>query len=246
MGAAAALAMRMIFGVTLPQFRDDPDVAFAAARRAEELGLDGVFVFDHLWPIGNPDGVVLHSYRCSVRWRSRPTGSLGPLIARVSLLPTRCSCTDGGAVPLPGGDRTIVGLGTGDSLSQAGEPGLRRRVPVGGRAGGDVDGVLPGPAGGGRHDVGRRPSPGIRRSRPTRPTAGTAGARPGRRGRRGRGPAPAGGRARGGETWGGQVLIGRNAAEAAAKLERYGRGAVSCTAPSTTSRATSTPWTRRA
>ncbi len=41
----------MRVGVTLPTFRDDA-AALDAARRAEALGLDGVFVFDHLWPLG--------------------------------------------------------------------------------------------------------------------------------------------------------------------------------------------------
>ena len=41
----------MRIGVTLPSFRDDAS-AVDAAVLAERLGLDGVFVFDHLWPIG--------------------------------------------------------------------------------------------------------------------------------------------------------------------------------------------------
>ncbi len=48
-------------GITLPQFRDEADTALEAARRAEELGFDGVFCFDHLWPMGRPDRPALSS-----------------------------------------------------------------------------------------------------------------------------------------------------------------------------------------
>src|ERR1700727_4002688 len=56
-------------GVTLPQFVDDASVAVTAAARAEQLGLDGVFCFDHLWPIGQ---------------RGRPAISMPPLLGAVA------------------------------------------------------------------------------------------------------------------------------------------------------------------
>ena len=51
----------MKIGVTLPQFADEADSALDAARRAESLGIDGVFCFDHLWPIGQPGRPALSS-----------------------------------------------------------------------------------------------------------------------------------------------------------------------------------------
>src|SRR5436305_1721416 len=45
----------MRVGICLPQFRDDAEAAVATARAAEEADLDGVFAFDHLWPLGRPD-----------------------------------------------------------------------------------------------------------------------------------------------------------------------------------------------
>jgi alkanesulfonate monooxygenase SsuD/methylene tetrahydromethanopterin reductase-like flavin-dependent oxidoreductase (luciferase family) len=36
-------------GLTLPSFRDDPDVAIGIAHAAEQSGVDGVFVYDHLF-----------------------------------------------------------------------------------------------------------------------------------------------------------------------------------------------------
>ena len=51
----------MRVGITLPQFREDAETALATARQAEAARLDGVFVFDHLWPIGRPDRPALHA-----------------------------------------------------------------------------------------------------------------------------------------------------------------------------------------
>jgi alkanesulfonate monooxygenase SsuD/methylene tetrahydromethanopterin reductase-like flavin-dependent oxidoreductase (luciferase family) len=39
-------------GLVLPLFSGDPDRVLAFARRAEELGYDGVFAFDHFFPPG--------------------------------------------------------------------------------------------------------------------------------------------------------------------------------------------------
>ena len=39
----------MKIGLTLPSFVTDPDVPLVVARAAEAAGLDGVFVYDHLF-----------------------------------------------------------------------------------------------------------------------------------------------------------------------------------------------------
>ena len=41
--------MTVHVGVTLPSFVDDPEIPIAVAHAAEAAGLDGVFVYDHLW-----------------------------------------------------------------------------------------------------------------------------------------------------------------------------------------------------
>ena len=46
-------------GVVLPTFRDTPDEAFAAATAAVTAGVDGVFCYDHIWPIGQPERPAL-------------------------------------------------------------------------------------------------------------------------------------------------------------------------------------------
>ena len=43
-----------VLGLTLPQFSTDPGAALAAGRDAHRLGFAGVFVFDHMWPLGGP------------------------------------------------------------------------------------------------------------------------------------------------------------------------------------------------
>jgi len=73
--------------VTLPTFRDDAAV-LGAARRAEELGLDGVFVFDHLWPMGAPQRPALSAFPVlgAIAASTRRV-CFGPLVARVGLVP---------------------------------------------------------------------------------------------------------------------------------------------------------------
>jgi alkanesulfonate monooxygenase SsuD/methylene tetrahydromethanopterin reductase-like flavin-dependent oxidoreductase (luciferase family) len=106
-------------GVTLPQFTERAADTIDAAARAEGLGLDGVFCFDHLWPIGEPDGPALSIVPLlGALAGSTSTISIGTLVARVGLLPdsllsevlvTAWEISDG---------RFIAGLGTGDRLSR--------------------------------------------------------------------------------------------------------------------------------
>ena len=44
--------MTIRVGVTLPTLRDSPEPAFDVARVADASGVDGVFVFDHLFRVG--------------------------------------------------------------------------------------------------------------------------------------------------------------------------------------------------
>ena len=78
----------MKIGVTLPQFRDEADTALAAAVKAEELGVDGVFVFDHLWPMGQPGRPAISSGPLlGALAASTSTIHIGTLVARIGLLP---------------------------------------------------------------------------------------------------------------------------------------------------------------
>ena len=110
----------MRVGTTLPQFRGEAATAIAAARRAEEVGLDGVFVFDHMWPIGNRDGEVLHSFSLlGALTTETERVRLGSLVARVGLVPDAVLVNQFASMREISGDRLIAGMGTGDDLSKA-------------------------------------------------------------------------------------------------------------------------------
>ena len=110
----------MKIGVTLPQFSADAGSVLAAARQVEESGLDGVFVFDHLWPLGQPDRPALSALPL-VGALLADTSSLavGTLVARIGLLPddVLVSSLTTAANLAPG--RFVAGLGTGDNSSRA-------------------------------------------------------------------------------------------------------------------------------
>jgi len=105
--------------VTLPTFRDDT-AALGAARRAEELGLDGVFVFDHLWPMGAPQRPALSAFPVlGAVAASTRTVCFGPLVARVGLVPVEVLVAELLSLDRMAPGRLIAGLGTGDRKSAA-------------------------------------------------------------------------------------------------------------------------------
>jgi alkanesulfonate monooxygenase SsuD/methylene tetrahydromethanopterin reductase-like flavin-dependent oxidoreductase (luciferase family) len=106
-------------GVTLPTFRDDA-AAIAAAQRAEELGLDGVFVFDHLWPMGAPARPALSAFPVlGAVAASTDRVCFGPLVARIGLVPDEILVAELLSLQFMAPGRLIAGLGTGDSKSAA-------------------------------------------------------------------------------------------------------------------------------
>jgi alkanesulfonate monooxygenase SsuD/methylene tetrahydromethanopterin reductase-like flavin-dependent oxidoreductase (luciferase family) len=105
--------------VTLPQFRFEPDAAIATARRAEAAGLDGVFVFDHLWPLGAPERPALHSLTLLGALGAETDGiALGTLVARVGLVPDAVLVHAFETLHRIVGDRLVAALGTGDSANK--------------------------------------------------------------------------------------------------------------------------------
>jgi alkanesulfonate monooxygenase SsuD/methylene tetrahydromethanopterin reductase-like flavin-dependent oxidoreductase (luciferase family) len=109
----------MRVGVTLPQFRDDAEPALAAARQAELAGLDGVFVFDHLWPLGHPERPALHSLvLLGALAAETERVTLGPLVARVGLMPDAVLVHAFVTLHRMVGERLVVALGTGDRANR--------------------------------------------------------------------------------------------------------------------------------
>src|SRR5688500_11107670 len=111
----------MRVGVTLPQFEASVEPSLVAARAAEAAGFDGVFVFDHVWAIGNPDRPARNAWPLLGALAGETERVvLGTLVARVSLLPNAVLAHNLETLLRMGGPaRLIVGLGAGDHLSTA-------------------------------------------------------------------------------------------------------------------------------
>jgi alkanesulfonate monooxygenase SsuD/methylene tetrahydromethanopterin reductase-like flavin-dependent oxidoreductase (luciferase family) len=106
-------------GITLPQFRAEAGSALVAARRAEELGLDGVFCFDHLWPMGEPARPALSAAPLlGAVAASTSTIAVGSLVARVGLVPDGLLVGVLSSLSAISDGRLIAGIGTGDHLSR--------------------------------------------------------------------------------------------------------------------------------
>lgn len=108
-------------GVTLPQFTDDPDRFIDGARRAEALGLDSVWLFDHLWPLsGGKERPIIECWT-ALGWLAQETSSIGigTFVTRSSLrhpaLLAKMAATVGEIAP----GRLTVMIGSGDELSRA-------------------------------------------------------------------------------------------------------------------------------
>ncbi|MFZ1062375.1 MAG: LLM class flavin-dependent oxidoreductase [Acidimicrobiales bacterium] len=107
----------MKLGVLLPTFRAGSDDALDAARAAEEAGLDGVFAYDHLWPMGSPQRPSLAPFALLAAVATRHDLVVGPLVARVGLVSTEHLVEQFRTLEHFAPGRVIAALGTGDKLS---------------------------------------------------------------------------------------------------------------------------------
>jgi alkanesulfonate monooxygenase SsuD/methylene tetrahydromethanopterin reductase-like flavin-dependent oxidoreductase (luciferase family) len=109
----------VLIGVTLPSFRDDA-YALDAARIAERLGLDGVFSFDHLWPMGQPERPALSAMPfLGAVAAATDRVTVGSLVARIGLLSDAMLVASLRSIDNICAGRFIAGLGVGDHLSAA-------------------------------------------------------------------------------------------------------------------------------
>ena len=106
-------------GVILPTFRPDADEARSVARQAEAAGVDGVFCFDHLWPMGQPERPALAPFPVlAAVAASTERICVGTTVARIGLVPEAVLVAEFCALQFLAPGRVVAGLGTGDSLSR--------------------------------------------------------------------------------------------------------------------------------
>jgi alkanesulfonate monooxygenase SsuD/methylene tetrahydromethanopterin reductase-like flavin-dependent oxidoreductase (luciferase family) len=205
-------------GVTVPQFRHDAEAAVETARRAEAAGLDGVFVFDHLWPLGQRMRPALHCLSLLGALAAETESVvLGPLVARVGLVPDAVLAHALVSLQrMVGPDRLVAALGTGDRLNrEENEAYGIPFAPVAERLASLRSCCRQLRAAGVTTWVGGR-SGAVREAAAEADGWNCWGADPATFAREAATVAP--GRAL---TWGGQVLIGRTPAEAEAKLRSH-------------------------
>ena len=106
--------------VTLPQFTGDTAGLRDAVRRAGAAGLDSVWVFDHMWPLGQRTRPILECWS-SLAFLAAYTKDIGigTLVTRSSLrnpaVLARMATTVGRIAP----GRLTIGIGSGDEESKA-------------------------------------------------------------------------------------------------------------------------------
>lgn len=109
----------MKVGILAPQFLTSPNAALTTADEAERLGVDGVFVFDHLWSLDKPQWTPSQSaipLLSALAARSN-TLTVGTLVARVGIEPNDLLYNQIMTVAEIADGRFIAGLGIGDKLS---------------------------------------------------------------------------------------------------------------------------------
>jgi alkanesulfonate monooxygenase SsuD/methylene tetrahydromethanopterin reductase-like flavin-dependent oxidoreductase (luciferase family) len=109
-------------GVTLPSFRERAEPALAVAAAAEESGLDGVFVYDHLFrrdAQGNRRPAIEMFALLGAVAGATARVVLGPLVARATLRPPATLAHGFDTVArVAGRERLLVAIGAGDTQSR--------------------------------------------------------------------------------------------------------------------------------
>jgi alkanesulfonate monooxygenase SsuD/methylene tetrahydromethanopterin reductase-like flavin-dependent oxidoreductase (luciferase family) len=104
--------------LTIPQFSSDPRPALDLAGAASDLGLAGLFVFDHLVPLGDPTRPVLEGACCLGAMAAVASVRVGSLVTRVTLRAPAQTADVAAALASIAPGRSVLGLGVGDRLSE--------------------------------------------------------------------------------------------------------------------------------
>jgi hypothetical protein len=106
-------------GALLPTFRNGAEDALAFAATAADAGIDGLFAYDHLWPMGSPTRPSLAPFPLLAAIAQRHDVVVGPLVARVGLVGTSHLVDEFLTLERVAPSRVICALGAGDKLSAA-------------------------------------------------------------------------------------------------------------------------------
>ena len=107
-------------GLALPCFVEDPEIPIGVARAAEAAGLDGVFVYDHLWrgdPPNRRPALECFALLGAVAAETERV-RVGTLVARASLRPAATLANAFATAQRISGGRLIAGIGSGDSQTR--------------------------------------------------------------------------------------------------------------------------------
>jgi hypothetical protein len=106
-------------GVLLPTFRNGAEDALTFAATAADAGVDGLFAYDHLWPMGSPTRPSLAPFPLLAAVAQRHDVVVAPLVARVGLGGTSHLVEEFLTLERVAPSRVICALGAGDKLSAA-------------------------------------------------------------------------------------------------------------------------------
>jgi alkanesulfonate monooxygenase SsuD/methylene tetrahydromethanopterin reductase-like flavin-dependent oxidoreductase (luciferase family) len=105
--------------LTLPHFDRTPQAFLDLCRQVPELGIAGVFGFDHLVPLGDPRRPVLEAATVlGAAAAAMPApGRIGSLVLRTSIRPPAVTAGVAASLAAIAGSRAMIGLGVGDRFS---------------------------------------------------------------------------------------------------------------------------------
>jgi alkanesulfonate monooxygenase SsuD/methylene tetrahydromethanopterin reductase-like flavin-dependent oxidoreductase (luciferase family) len=109
----------MRVGLVLPMATSDAERILRFARRAEELGFDGLFGFDHLFPPGAPaDRPSFEAFATlGAVAASTERVTIGTLVARASMRAPGLLAKAATTLDDVSGGRFVLAIGTGDAVS---------------------------------------------------------------------------------------------------------------------------------
>jgi alkanesulfonate monooxygenase SsuD/methylene tetrahydromethanopterin reductase-like flavin-dependent oxidoreductase (luciferase family) len=113
--------MSVNIGLALPSFVEDPEIPIAVAQAAETAGLDGVFVYDHMWrgdPPNRRPALECFALLGAIAAETERV-QVGSLVARATLRPPATLANSFMTAHRVSGGRLIAGIGAGDSESRA-------------------------------------------------------------------------------------------------------------------------------